>query len=148
MSELRSLITELKPTQLETDGIAATLTTHLDLLSRAHDLPIDLTIGLDTELEPRVQRELFRIVQESLHNIVRHAGATRAQVSLCSAADHVELVVSDDGKGFDPGDRSLRSTRLGLSSMRHRARALGGRLEIRSSPGQGTTIRLRAPSGS
>ena len=147
LGELRSLITGLRPTQLDRDGLAATLTTHVDLLVRAHSLPITLDIALDHDLPPRIERELFRVVQEALHNVVRHASATQAAVRLESGITGLDLEITDNGAGFDPGDAQLRATRLGLSSMRHRARSLGGRLTITSAPGDGTAIRLRAPHG-
>jgi signal transduction histidine kinase len=81
---------------------------------------------------------ILRIVHEALQNALRHAGATHIVVRL--QPDGVE--VTDDGIGFEPGRAELRSRHLGLTSMEERARDLGGRLEVASTPGRGTTVRL------
>ena len=81
---------------------------------------------------------MLRIVQEALQNAIRHADAQQITIRLTN--DRIE--VKDDGVGFDPSGPALRSRKLGLTSMEERARRLGGRLEIRSAPGAGTTVSL------
>jgi signal transduction histidine kinase len=91
---------------------------------------------------PELEREVFRIAQEALENALRHADAERLRLRLAAADGRLELTVSDDGVGFDPTAPSVRSRRLGLTSMEERAQALGGTLTIESEPGRGTTVRL------
>ncbi len=87
---------------------------------------------------------MLRIAQEAIQNALRHANAGRVAVSLGGDDGRLLLQVEDDGLGFDPGAPEIRSRRLGLTSMEERARRIGARLEIVSSPGAGTTVRLEA----
>ena len=143
--ELRSLIFELRPPALEAEGLAATIGKHLEVVGRAHGLDAEVTVRGDGRLRPEVERELFRIFQEAVTNVVRHAGASSLDVVLELGPQEVSLTVTDDGKGFDPAARAVRSRRLGLTSMRERAQALGGRLSVDSAPGRGTSVRVRVP---
>ena len=145
LDELRSLVLELRPPDLERDGLCGTLRKHVELVRRLHGADIALELGdeLSAGGEAR-DREVLRIAQEALHNAVRHAAASRLEVALSGDGDLV-LEVRDDGRGFDPGDPELRSRRLGLTSMTERARRLGGALAIESAPGEGTVIRLEVP---
>jgi signal transduction histidine kinase len=140
LDELRTLILELRPPDLERDGLAGALRKHVALLRRAHGVRIDVETGGGSAGD---EREVLRIAQEALQNAVRHSGARRITVRL---ADGV-LEVADDGSGFDPADPALRARRLGLTSMEERAARLGGRLEIRSAAGEGTVVRLEAGGG-
>jgi signal transduction histidine kinase len=147
-SEVRSLVFELRPTGLDDDGLAPALAKHLELVGRAHGLDVSMTVpgrAVD-RLPPGTEAQLFRIAQEALTNVVRHASARSATVSLVAGDGSVTLTVSDDGDGFDPAARSVRSRRLGLTSMRERAAALGGRLTIESAPGEGTTVTAVIPA--
>jgi signal transduction histidine kinase len=145
--ELRELVLGLRPPQLDADGLVATVGKHLDVVSRAHGLRAELRTHGDELVDPLVERELFRIVQEALSNVVRHAGATAVTVHI-ELGEHVLAVeVRDDGHGFDPAARAIRERRLGLTSMRERAGMLGGRLTIDSVAGAGTTVRAEVPRG-
>jgi signal transduction histidine kinase len=143
LEELRSLILELRPPELARDGLAGALRKHAEMLRRLHHVPIEVEADDGGSGSPR-EGEVLRVGQEALQNAVRHAGASRIAARLRRADGAIELEVSDDGAGFDPADPELRSRRLGLTSMEERARRLGGRLEIESSPGTGTTVRLWA----
>jgi signal transduction histidine kinase len=143
--QLRSLIFELRPPALDAEGLAATVRKHLDVVGRAHGLAVEVTTSGDTRLAPDLEHELFRIVQEAVTNAVRHADASSLSVTLELGRAGVVLTVRDDGVGFDPDARSIRSRRLGLTSMRERAKALGGTLTIESSRGSGTTLRAEVP---
>jgi signal transduction histidine kinase len=134
LEELRALIEELRPPELERDGLCEALRKHAALLERLHDTAIDVRV--DDVVSFGDDEAVLRIAQEALHNAVRHAGAQHVSVRLSDGL----LEVADDGTGFDPTD--VRSRHLGLTSMEERARALGGRLVIRSTPGEGTTVRL------
>ena len=89
---------------------------------------------------PTQELQLLQMLRELLSNALRHSNARQIRVSLRGRPeDGIELTVTDDGIGFDPADPELRSRHLGLTSMEERARELGGRLELRSAPGSGTT---------
>jgi signal transduction histidine kinase len=142
LDELRSLIFELRPPDLEHDGLCGALRKHVDVLRRLHPTEIELEGDLELPPDPQRDRELFRIAQEALQNALRHADATRVVVRLSGEDGKVAFDVEDDGVGFDPDAPELRSRRLGLTSMEERAQRLGARLEIRSTPGGGTTVHL------
>ena len=145
--ELRALVFELRPPALEAEGLAATVRKHLDVVGRAHGLAVEVSTARDGRLPPVVERELFRIVQEAVTNAVRHARASSLAVGIDVGEDKAEVTIRDDGVGFDPGARLIRSRRLGLTSMRERAHALGGRVVIESAPGAGTEVRAEVPGG-
>jgi signal transduction histidine kinase len=145
LDELRSLIFELRPAELERDGLTGALRKHVDVLRRLHPdgeiaLELDAAIAHDAARD----RELLRIAQEALQNALRHAGARHVTVRLRNGAGRLALEVEDDGVGFDPGSPELRSKHLGLTSMEERAQQLGARLEIRSREGSGTLVRLES----
>jgi signal transduction histidine kinase len=142
VAELRSVVFQLRPAEVEAEGLAAALRKHVELLRRTHGAEVELRLEGEPRRRPRIDEELFRIAQEALQNAVRHSRADRIEVELEEDGDGVRLRVSDDGVGFDPGAAALRSRRLGLTSMEERARALGGRLEIASAPEHGTTVSL------
>src|SRR4051812_6551101 len=139
LDELRSLVLELRAPALERDGLCGALRKHAELQQRLYGIAV--VLEFDDEVTVGAgDREVLRIAQEALHNAVRHAGAQRVTVRLRAGT----LEVADDGTGFDPADPELRSRHLGLTSMEERARRLGGRLAIDSSPA-GTTVRLELP---
>jgi signal transduction histidine kinase len=145
LDELRSLILGLRPPELERDGLAVTLRKQTEMLERIHGVPIALSTTGDPELGEAIELDILRIASEALHNAVRHAGAAHVSVRLVTQDGTVTLDVCDDGAGFEPERSELRARHLGLTSMEERARELGGRLEIRSRPGAGTTVHLELP---
>jgi signal transduction histidine kinase len=145
IQELRSLIFQLRPPAVESDGLAAALEKQVQVLRRVHRQEIDLEVTGEPRLRPRIDDEVFRIAQEALHNAVKHAAARRLDLHLEEGDRRLVLTVRDDGVGFDPGATAHRSRRLGLTSMEERATALGGTLSIDSAPGKGTTIELEVP---
>ena len=147
IQELRSLIFQLRPAAVESDGLAAALAKHVQVLRRVHRQDIDLEVTGEPRLRPDIDDEVFRIAQEALHNGLKHAAAGRLQLLLDEGERRLVLTVRDDGVGFDPGATAHRSRRLGLTSMEERATALGGTLTIDSAPGKGTTIELEVPLG-
>jgi len=147
LEELRTLIHELRPPELERDGLCGALRKHVEMLRRLHRVEIELEVDDDAGSGGRRDEEVFRVAQEALQNAVRHGVPARLGVRLGHRDGTLVLEVSDDGVGFDPADPELRARRLGLTSMEERAQRLGGALEIRSAPGAGTTIRLEAPDG-
>ena len=151
LEELRSVILELRPPELERDGLCGALRKHVEMLRRLHhveiDVDIDDTIGASAGGAGARDREVLRVAQEALQNAIRHAAPQRLGVRLGRHDARLELEVTDDGAGFDPAEPELRARRLGLTSMEERAQRLGGTLSIRSAPGEGTTVRLEAPVG-
>jgi signal transduction histidine kinase len=144
--ELRSIVFELRPAELGEDGLALGLRKHVDLLARLHPVQFDCRIEEGVAMTPRVERELYRITQEAVGNALQHAAATRIELSLCRTTAGWALEVFDDGVGFDP-EAPLVGRHLGLTSMRERAGAIGARLEVRSSPLSGCSIRVEVADG-
>jgi signal transduction histidine kinase len=147
LDELRSLVFELRPPDLEKDGLGGALRKHIDVVQRLQQREIELDIADELPAEPARDREVLRIAQEALQNALRHAEARRVALRLRAENGRLLLEVEDDGVGFEPDDPGLRSRRLGLTSMEERSRRLGGRLEIRSARGSGTTVRLELGRG-
>jgi signal transduction histidine kinase len=145
LAEMRALIFELRPESLETEGLVAALQRQVAALSARYELEIVANLCEEPELQPRVREALYRIAQEAMHNTVKHASATRIDLSLSADAAGTCLTVRDNGKGFDPtGDFPGH---LGLRSMRERAQRLGGGFELDSVPGEGTRIVVTTPPG-
>jgi signal transduction histidine kinase len=147
LDELRSLVFELRPPDLERDGLGGALRKHVEMLRRLQPREIELVVDGAPPADPERHAEVLRIAQEALQNALKHSGADRVTVRLAEADGRLRLQVEDDGVGFDPDSPGTRSRRLGLTSMEERAQRLGAQLEIRSSPGAGTTVRLEAPHG-
>ena len=146
LEELRSLILGLRPADLQRDGLEGALRKEIAMLRRVHG--VDVEFHAEGSGRDRGERdvEVLRIANEALHNAVRHAGAARVVVRLRDGATMLVVEVIDDGVGFDPAGVEMRSRHLGLTSMEERASELGGRIEIRSAPGAGTTVRLELAS--
>jgi signal transduction histidine kinase len=142
LDELRSLVFELRPPDLEKDGLGGALRKHVEVLRRLQQREIELDVSHDLPVDPGRDSDVLRIAQEALQNALRHADAQRIAVRLQAEDGGLLLEVEDDGVGFEPGAPELRSRRLGLTSMEERAQRLGGKLAIRSARGAGTTVRL------
>ncbi|QKV94107.1 GAF domain-containing protein [Streptomyces sp. NA02950] len=146
IAETRSLLCELRPESLEAEGLVAALTRHVEALRDRYGIAAEARLGDEPETTPEAKHALFRIAQESLHNVAKHSRARNVTLHLLSGPGTVTLTVADDGVGFDcqgsfPGH-------LGLLSMRERAREVGGTLNVDSRPGQGSRIRATVPTGS
>ncbi|MEU9218509.1 GAF domain-containing sensor histidine kinase [Streptomyces sp. NPDC048376] len=145
--ELRAAVVELRPAALEEDGLVATLRTQIQVLDRAHSARVTFT-GHGVKALPAAQEEaMLRVAQEALHNALRHSGAEHVQVTLRRRGTGTVLRITDDGGGFDPRTVRRAGRHLGLVSMRDRAGGTGGRLTVRSAPGEGTTIEMEVPGG-
>jgi len=142
LEELRSLVFELRPPDLERDGLGGALRKHVELLRRLGQHEIELVVDDESPVDTVRDRDVLRIAQEALGNALKHAHASRVLVSLRVGEGGLLLQIEDDGDGFDPNATGIRSRRLGLTSMEERAQRLGGTLELRSVPGVGTTVRL------
>ncbi len=145
--ELHNVIFALRPPDLDDLGVTAALERYVAGVRRA-GLECDLEVGGDTpDLTPEVRLAIYRIVQEALHNALRHGGADRAVVRIETAECLLRVSISDNGAGFNP-DIAARPTSLGLLSMRERAAAIGATFSITSRPGDGTTIVIERPMDS
>ncbi len=147
LDELRSLVFELRPPELEKDGLGGALRKHVEVLRRLQQREIELEIADELLADPVRDREVLRIAQEALQNALRHADAKHVSLRLRTEDERLLLEIEDDGVGFEPDAPGLRSRRLGLTSMEERSRRLGGRLEIDSARGSGTTLRLEVGGG-
>jgi len=142
LAELRSLILGLRPADLQRDGLEGALRKEIAMLRRVHGVEVEFHAQGDGSDGGERDVEVLRIANEALHNAVRHARAARVVVRLEATDAMLVVEVADDGVGFDPNRVELRSRHLGLTTMEERASELGGRIEICSSPGAGTTVRL------
>src|SRR5258705_3405628 len=139
--ELRAIVVGLGPVDLAGDGLDVALRKHAELLDRVHGAAVRFTGEAVPRLGSAAEEAAYRIAQEALHNAFRHGAPAIVGVRLGTGSGMVRLEVADDGKGFEPGQAGAGG-RLGLASMRERARAAGGRLELVSATGAGTTVRL------
>ena len=145
---LFALIHKLRPKTVAEEGLIPALRRHV--AERQHQDGLTVALGLegyeeDRRLPPETEEALFRIVQEALNNVVKHAQTDRAEVRLRLRDEAVSVLVEDRGVGFDPTRVSSGASHLGLTSMRERVRALGGTLEIESQPRAGTRIKVEVP---
>ncbi|HEY8170958.1 MAG TPA: GAF domain-containing protein [Candidatus Limnocylindria bacterium] len=138
LAEMRTLIFELRPSSLESDGLVQALRTHATAVQRRTGLVIVVDAEPIDRLELTAEEALYRIAQEALHNVVKHANASHATIKLWRDDDRLHLSVTDDGSGFDP--TSIPRGHLGLIGMRQRVDLVGGELRVESRPGQGTLI--------
>jgi signal transduction histidine kinase len=148
LDELRALIQELRPPDLERDGLCGALRKQVETLARLHGVAVEAELddGVSAGGDGTRDADVLRIAQEALGNALRHArGATRVVVRVAALDGGVLLEVTDDGAGFDPADPDLRGRHLGLTSMETRAARVGAALTITSSPGAGTAVRLEVP---
>jgi len=141
LDEMRSLIFELRPPDLQKEGLIAALRARLESVEARAGLQTKLEIEGDGRLSPRLEAGLYWVVQEALNNALRHSAADKVIVSLRLRPEAVELEVIDNGVGFDPSARGG----LGLRGMYERAEQLGGELSFYCKPGQGTRVRLEVP---
>jgi signal transduction histidine kinase len=145
---VRRLSHDLHPSTLRHMGLAAALEAHCIEVEQRYDVQVDFGTNTDVrELPGDMAVALFRVGQEALRNAATHGSARRATLSITRTGEFIELVVKDDGKGFDHAAVSRRGDGLGLVSMEERARLVNGELIVVTAPGQGTTIRARIPLG-
>ncbi|HAJ11450.1 MAG: CHASE3 domain-containing protein [Hydrogenophaga sp.] len=139
----RRIIEDLWPSSLSNLGLRRTLQIQCAEFSQRAELPVDAVVD-EVTLAPERALAVYRLVQEALTNVAKYAQASRVRVVLRRLHDQVEVLVEDDGKGFDV-DATLLSGGHGLQGMRFRIRACGGDVVIRSSPSRGTTVRAVLP---
>jgi signal transduction histidine kinase len=143
LGETRLLLFELRPPLLEAQGLAAALQARLQAVEARAGLEVSFQCHGEQRLAPEKEQELFRLAQETLNNVLKHAHARRVDVCLELGANCAVLEVADDGAGFEPSVRGGGG--FGLAGMRERAERVGGTLRIESSPGGGTRVRVEVP---
>jgi PAS domain S-box-containing protein len=145
--QIREVMVELRPPPLDEYGLAAALRFCAERFSKRTRMPVLDNIQLARRLSPTVENAFFRIAQEALNNIAKHAGASQAILVLEEKEKKVRLTISDDGKGFDPTEITQQQpeTKWGLLSMRERAIAVGARLDVKAQTGKGTEIVVEWP---
>jgi signal transduction histidine kinase len=143
MAEMRALLFEMRPESLAAEGLVAAITKQAAVLRLRHELMVDLELCDEPDVSLDTKEALYRIAQEALHNIVKHARARTVTVQLSSDATGIALAVRDDGAGFDPSGSF--PGHLGQHSMRERAVRLGGSIAVESAPGEGTCVRVLIP---
>ncbi|HEY9463554.1 MAG TPA: PAS domain S-box protein [Vicinamibacterales bacterium] len=142
------LVWELRPTALDDLGLRAALANYIEDWSRRAQIHAELhTAGLSTErLASEIETTLYRIAQEALNNIAKHAHARQVEIILERRTDQVLLIVEDDGVGFEPVGMDRQRRGFGLLGMQERAALVGATIQIESAPGEGTTIFVRTPT--
>jgi signal transduction histidine kinase len=149
IAQLRHLITDLRPAALDDLGPKPALEALAERVATVNGLEVQLRVDLAYEAgrertrhSSGVETAIYRIVQEALTNVVKHADATKVEISVVEDENNVEICVSDDGRGFDP---SARADGFGVVGMRERVSLLRGSLSIDSAPGEGSRLRARVP---
>ncbi|MBX3054923.1 MAG: PAS domain-containing protein [Anaerolineae bacterium] len=139
LKEMRLLVHKLRPSALEKDGLVPALQHRLNAVEGRAGIQHQLVVEGEIHLPPEVEEAIYHVSQEALNNAIKHARASEVRVTVCQDDQHLELTVWDNGCGFDV-DTAVQSGGLGLTSMRERMQMVGGVLEIKSTPGQGTTV--------
>ena len=145
LAEMRTLIFELRPSSLENDGLVQALRTHATAVQRRTGLAIVVDAEPIERLPLPAEEALYRIGQEALHNVVKHANASNATIRIGADGDRVRLSVIDDGVGFEPD--AVPRGHFGLIGMRQRVDLVGGELRVESRAGGGTHIEAAVPRG-
>lgn len=155
LTRVRALSLDLRPLMLDEVGLAPALVWHLERVHKQTGIRVEFDhAGLPQHLSPDIEIAAFRIIQEALTNVARHAGVRAARVHLDADEHNLHISIEDAGRGFDPRSRSQATATggvapaepaVGLAGMRERAQLAGGRLEVESNPGHGTRIRATLP---
>lgn len=147
LEEVHDMALQLRPSVLDDMGLPTALERLVSDWRQRHTLHIDLTIhGLDgRRLQPAIETALYRIIQEALTNVVRHARAKNAGVIVNQRKDIIQIIVEDDGDGFEPDATGHAHQQLGLIGIRERAEILSGKVTLESAPGKGTTVYVELP---
>ena len=148
IQETREISYNLRPLQLDRLGLTKAVETLARTVSSASGIKIDATVdNIDDALPDELRINFYRIVQESLNNVMKHSGASKAEVTVLRDAEHLVLSVRDNGIGFSPGSRPVKGgmNGFGLTGMEERASSLGGSFRIRSTANHGTVMTVEIP---
>ncbi|RPJ39049.1 MAG: sensor histidine kinase [Chloroflexi bacterium] len=146
LAEMRSLIQQLRPRSLAEEGLVDALRRHAQERPERDGLVVDVQLLCEQDPPPRlpfdVEENLFRVIQEALNNVAKHAKTGRATVTLDLRSRPASVTIIDQGTGFDPRKMSVAPGHYGLTGMEERVRAIGARLFVDSQPGVGTRVRI------
>jgi signal transduction histidine kinase len=152
LNETRELSRLLRPPVLDGLGLVPALRWLARTLEQRTGLAVELEVeGIDERLDPDLETLVFRVVQEALNNVVKHAGVSSTKVALKAGTGHLSLQVADQGRGFDVASAwrtSAESSGCGLRGIQDRVELFGGRFQVHSKPGGGTELRVRVPLNS
>jgi signal transduction histidine kinase len=135
---MRTLLMELRPSALEEAELTDLLRQLREAFVGRSRIPANFVVNAEMDPPREVKVGIYRIIQEALNNIVKHAGASQVDLRLNCAPEGIELSIKDNGRGFDPSN--IPFDHLGLGIMRERAQEIGAEVEISTTPGQGTEI--------
>lgn len=143
---LHGLSLQLRPTALDDHGLERALQSYIEDLTHRNHFQIDFqATGTSGRVPSHIETVLYRVAQEGLTNVMKHADASKVSVILDRRKDEIKLVIEDDGRGFLPAQVAEDGNRLGLRGMRERVNLVGGELNVESTPGKGATIYVRVP---
>ncbi|PKM82430.1 MAG: histidine kinase [Firmicutes bacterium HGW-Firmicutes-14] len=148
LQDVRKIIFDLRPMALDDLGVVPALKRYIEDFREKNDIDIEMNFyGRETRLEPALEIALFRLVQEALNNVIKHARAAKVTVDFQMKSEWVKASIKDDGIGFDLEDylAMKAGNHFGLISMRERIDLLGGELDIDTKPGGGTTVSFTVP---
>jgi two-component system, NarL family, sensor histidine kinase UhpB len=146
MDDLRAVAGELRPPALDMIGLKAALESHARLVSEHTGVKVDVVADrFVTKLSPESELALYRLVQDALSNVVRHANAGAATLRITSENGSVQATLIDNGRGFSIADALRKNGAIGLLGMHERAAYVGGTVDIESAPGKGTVVRIKLP---
>src|SRR6201982_78959 len=146
-NDVQAMSHDLHSSKLEYLGVVAGIKSWCKEFSERQRVEIDFSNDVHSALPFEIGLSLFRVLQEALHNVMKHSGVKRIEVQLREDSGGIHLIIRDSGKGFDV-EAALQGKGLGLTSMRERVRLVNGRISIESKPMGGTTIHVRVPFGS
>ncbi len=147
VTKLRSAMVDIYPPDLSADGLESAIEELAGRL-RSHNVSVDVSVRPRTEPDPEIAAALYRCAREGLANVAKHAHAQHVTLTVVGDADTISLWLHDDGVGLPPEEDRRRDGHIGLQLMRDAAADLGGRFDLTSSPGAGTTLAVRLPAAS
>jgi PAS domain S-box-containing protein len=142
MEEVRTLAWELRPSVLDDLGVVPAIRTYIDIFSEHYAMQVDFRSNMRKRLSHQAETTIYRVIQEALTNIGKHADVSEAQVTIDDSEQQIVVQIRDEGRGFP---LAQNRSGVGLFSMEERARSIGGTLTIDSTPGQGTCVTLIVP---
>lgn len=148
IQDIRQIIYDLRPTTLDSLGLMPTLEKYLERFAAKNQVAVEIKSNLKERLPEKIETTVFRLTQEALNNIAKYAQAKKVTLKVNADKKHLELVVLDDGIGFNLSEvksRNSQTSGFGLSGMKERVRLVGGKLEISTSPGKGCQIAAIIP---
>jgi signal transduction histidine kinase len=144
-TDIQRLSHRLHSSHLELLGLAAAAAGYCGEVGDQHNAHVELRAeNIPRDLPPEIALSIFRVLQEAVHNAIKHSGASRCEVFLNHDSNAIQLTVRDSGRGFDT-TQAMTGHGLGLTSMKERVTLVGGNLSIESQPGNGTTVHVRVP---